>query len=74
MNIRVRALIIPPCSSLVCDMKEDCDNGADENQCGSCSFETDMCGWRNKGSSLIYKYLEELGANIDVQVGLTTTG
>ena len=32
-------------------MKEDCDNGADEKQCGSCSFETDLCGWKNKGET-----------------------
>ena len=51
-ELRLSPVLSQPCSSLVCNMREDCDNGADEDQCGSCSFEADMCGWKNKGSSL----------------------
>ena len=35
--------------SLVCNMKEDCNNGQDESQCAPCSFESDLCGWTNTG-------------------------
>ncbi|KAM8881350.1 MAM and LDL-receptor class A domain-containing protein 1 [Synchiropus picturatus] len=31
-----------------CDFKNDCDDGADEKDCGtSCSFENGPCGWRS---------------------------
>ncbi|KAM8838449.1 MAM and LDL-receptor class A domain-containing protein 2 isoform 2-T2 [Synchiropus picturatus] len=32
---------------LVCDFKEDCEDGSDEEFCGSCDFELHTCGWRN---------------------------
>ncbi|CAN8030095.1 unnamed protein product, partial [Ixodes persulcatus] len=38
----------------VCDFVWDCPNGADEQNCGTCDFATDTCGWNvesglNKG-------------------------
>lgn len=31
--------------SLRCNWKVDCSNGADEDDCGDCDFETGMCSW-----------------------------
>ncbi|XP_067330349.1 MAM and LDL-receptor class A domain-containing protein 2 [Channa argus] len=34
-------------SQLVCDFKEDCKDGSDEEFCGSCDFENHTCGWKD---------------------------
>ncbi|XP_053293903.1 apical endosomal glycoprotein [Pleuronectes platessa] len=36
---------LPP--ELVCDFKEDCKDGSDEEFCGSCDFERHTCGWND---------------------------
>ncbi|XP_071348966.1 MAM and LDL-receptor class A domain-containing protein 2 isoform X2 [Trachinotus anak] len=47
-----------PCKSgeclpaqLVCDFKEDCIDGSDEEFCGSCDFEHHTCGWNDTSPS-----------------------
>uniref|UniRef100_T1KBR3 MAM domain-containing protein n=1 Tax=Tetranychus urticae TaxID=32264 RepID=T1KBR3_TETUR len=35
-----------------CDYINDCSDGADEKNCGSCDFVDGLCGWRNEGSNL----------------------
>ncbi|KAK3727134.1 hypothetical protein RRG08_048232 [Elysia crispata] len=32
----------------LCNFQEDCKDGSDENHCGSCDFESDMCGWQDE--------------------------
>ncbi|XP_031148872.2 MAM and LDL-receptor class A domain-containing protein 1-like [Sander lucioperca] len=32
-------------AGLVCDFKKDCEDGSDEEFCGSCDFEHHSCGW-----------------------------
>lgn len=36
----------------MCDYHKDCSNNADESHCGTCTFETDLCGFvdLSKGS------------------------
>ncbi|KAH8025018.1 hypothetical protein HPB51_002914 [Rhipicephalus microplus] len=31
----------------VCDFVTDCDDGADEKDCGQCDFNESSCGWKN---------------------------
>ncbi|KAL3247960.1 hypothetical protein MRX96_056739 [Rhipicephalus microplus] len=31
----------------VCDFVTDCDDGADEKDCGQCDFSESSCGWKN---------------------------
>ncbi|XP_065297471.2 MAM and LDL-receptor class A domain-containing protein 1-like isoform X2 [Dermacentor albipictus] len=33
----------------VCDFVSDCNNGADERDCGECDFSKSTCGWNIKG-------------------------
>ena len=32
-----------------CDFKNDCADGSDEKNCGTCDFETSTCGWKDGG-------------------------
>ncbi|XP_077864148.1 MAM and LDL-receptor class A domain-containing protein 1-like [Saccoglossus kowalevskii] len=34
----------------MCDFKEQCPNGIDEQVCGTCNFEDGQCGWRDASS------------------------
>ena len=38
--------------SSVCDFVPDCNDGSDEAQCGTCDFETGLCGWRDTSTSI----------------------
>ncbi|XP_025084894.1 MAM and LDL-receptor class A domain-containing protein 2-like isoform X1 [Pomacea canaliculata] len=31
----------------VCDFQQQCNDGSDELMCGDCTFESDLCGWRD---------------------------
>uniref|UniRef100_T1JQJ3 MAM domain-containing protein n=1 Tax=Tetranychus urticae TaxID=32264 RepID=T1JQJ3_TETUR len=35
-----------------CNYVNDCSDGADEMNCGSCDFNDDLCGWVNEGLNL----------------------
>ncbi|XP_031666604.1 MAM and LDL-receptor class A domain-containing protein 2 [Oncorhynchus kisutch] len=57
----------------VCDFKDDCDDGSDEEFCGSCDFERHSCGW-NDSSVGVYRWRLEM-ANISLIPGQDhTTG
>ena len=43
-------------AGMVCDFKPDCSNGADEQDCGTCTFEDDACGWTDKSTGS-YKWI-----------------
>ncbi|CAN7938493.1 unnamed protein product, partial [Ixodes hexagonus] len=34
----------------VCDFVKDCENGADEQNCGACDFSSDTCSWNLENS------------------------
>ena len=36
-------------SAKVCDFINDCADGSDEKECGTCDFETSTCGWYDDG-------------------------
>ncbi|KAJ8011341.1 hypothetical protein DPEC_G00057130 [Dallia pectoralis] len=60
-------------SDVVCDFKPDCDDGTDEEFCGSCDFESHTCGWNNRSSGQ-YQWRWEM-ANISTIPGQDhTTG
>ncbi|CAL9689267.1 unnamed protein product [Knipowitschia caucasica] len=60
-------------SGLVCDFKKDCEDGSDEEFCGSCDFEAHSCGWNNTGDQL-YTWRRQM-ANSSVVPGFDhTTG
>ncbi|KAL6103987.1 uncharacterized protein ACO6RY_13812 [Pungitius sinensis] len=62
---------LPP--GLVCDFKEDCTDGSDEEICGPCDFEHHSCGWKDV-SAMSYRWRREM-ANITRVPGLDhTTG
>lgn len=33
---------------------QDCSDGRDEQNCGDCTFESDMCGYRDDSSGLYF--------------------
>ena len=35
-------------SNSVCNFKYECDDKSDEDNCGTCDFETSMCGWYDR--------------------------
>nr|XP_053646985.1 MAM and LDL-receptor class A domain-containing protein 1-like [Cherax quadricarinatus] len=37
-----------------CDWKKDCSNGVDEENCGACTFEFDMCGWSDDSEGIFH--------------------
>ncbi|KAG7165100.1 MAM and LDL-receptor class A domain-containing protein 2-like 1, partial [Homarus americanus] len=39
---------------MVCDWKNDCSNGADEDNCGTCNFEYDMCSWSDASKGIFH--------------------
>ncbi|KAL0966606.1 hypothetical protein UPYG_G00297350 [Umbra pygmaea] len=54
-------------SDAVCNFKKDCDDGSDEEFCGSCDFESHSCGW-NDSSEGPYRWRWEM-ANISLIPG-----
>ncbi|XP_044077011.1 MAM and LDL-receptor class A domain-containing protein 1 isoform X2 [Siniperca chuatsi] len=57
----------------VCDFKKDCEDGSDEEFCGSCDFEHHSCGWNNT-SNISFRWRRQV-ANITSIPGLDhTTG
>ncbi|CAF0724038.1 unnamed protein product, partial [Brachionus calyciflorus] len=55
--------------NLVCDFKNDCPNGQDEKNCGSCDFEKDdLCRWvdQSEGS---YKWIRARNATTITNIG-----
>lgn len=55
-------------ASLVCDFKPDCSNGADEKDCGTCTFEDGQCGWEDKSTGS-YKWLRARNATTSDNIG-----
>nr|XP_033506790.1 MAM and LDL-receptor class A domain-containing protein 1 [Epinephelus lanceolatus] len=49
-------------AGVVCDFKKDCEDGSDEEFCGSCEFEHHSCGWHNT-SETSYSWRRQM-ANI----------
>ncbi|XP_034411292.1 MAM and LDL-receptor class A domain-containing protein 2 [Cyclopterus lumpus] len=58
-------------AGLVCDFKTDCEDGSDEEFCGSCFFEDHSCGWKDI-SGVSYRWSRQM-ANITSIPGLDHT-
>ncbi|KAK1879509.1 MAM and LDL-receptor class A domain containing protein 1 [Dissostichus eleginoides] len=56
-------------AGLVCNFKKDCEDGSDEEFCGSCDFEHQSCGWVNSSSTASYHWRRQM-ANITSVPGL----
>lgn len=54
--------------NLVCDFNEDCSNGNDERNCGTCTFEDGLCGWQDKSSGS-YKWIKTRNASVTDNIG-----
>ncbi|KAM8850746.1 MAM and LDL-receptor class A domain-containing protein 1 isoform 2-T2 [Spinachia spinachia] len=62
-----------PPLELVCDFKDDCTDGSDEEFCGPCDFEHHSCGWKDV-SGASHRWTWQM-ANITSVPGLDhTTG
>ncbi|RUS87745.1 hypothetical protein EGW08_004491, partial [Elysia chlorotica] len=42
----------------LCDFVEDCEDGSDENHCGTCDFERDLCGWSDESLG-VYSWIQK---------------
>ncbi|XP_071520575.1 LOW QUALITY PROTEIN: MAM and LDL-receptor class A domain-containing protein 1-like [Panulirus ornatus] len=40
--------------SMRCDWKNDCSDNADEEDCGACNFEYDMCSWSDTSEGIFH--------------------
>ncbi|XP_063741755.1 MAM and LDL-receptor class A domain-containing protein 1-like [Eleginops maclovinus] len=54
---------------LVCNFEKDCEDGSDEEFCGSCDFEHHPCGWVDSSSSDSFRWRRQM-ANITSVPGL----
>ncbi|XP_055359914.1 MAM and LDL-receptor class A domain-containing protein 2 isoform X2 [Betta splendens] len=60
-------------AQLICDFKEDCKDGSDEEYCGSCDFESHTCGW-NDTSGDSYRWERQIANVTSIPGADHTTG
>ena len=49
-------------SSKICDFSADCADASDETNCGPCTFETDLCNWKDLSAGR-YNWTRSLAGN-----------
>ncbi|PIK50171.1 putative MAM and LDL-receptor class A domain-containing protein 1 [Apostichopus japonicus] len=56
---------------LICDFREDCNDGSDEDACGDCTFEDGLCGYSDISTGS-YQWVNVTGNSATLTSGPTT--